>query len=94
VTQDEALRGAFRTKGLRNVAETAPYLHTGHLRTLTEVVELYNQGGAEQGFAGAKDAKIVPLNLTAEEVADLAAFLETLTGQPIPEHLRRAPPPP
>lgn len=94
VTQDEPLRGAFRTKGLRNVGETAPYLHTGHLRTLEEVVELYNHGGAGEGFAGVKDPKIVPLNLTSQEVGDLVAFLETLTGQPIPEHLRRPPPAP
>ena len=91
VKQENALRGAFRTKGLRNVAMTGPFLHTGHLDTLEEVVELYNQGGAESGFAGVKDPKLKPLNLTQQEVEDLVVFLETLTGQPIPEELRRPP---
>jgi cytochrome c peroxidase len=91
VTQDEALLGAFRTKGLRSVAETAPFMHTGHLATLQEVVELYNDGGAESGFAGAKDALIQPLNLTPQEIQDLVAFLESLTGEPVPEALRRDP---
>lgn len=91
VRRDEALRGAFRTKGLRNVAMTAPYLHTGHLGTLEDVVDLYDQGGAASGFAGVKDPKIKPLNLTQQERDDLVAFLQTLTGQPIPEELRLDP---
>ena len=36
---DTKLKGAFRTKGIRNVAMTAPYMHTGHIGTLKEVVQ-------------------------------------------------------
>jgi cytochrome c peroxidase len=87
VAQEEKLKGAFRTKGLRSVAKTGPFLHTGHLTTLKEVVELYNQGGDDKGFAGTKDELLKPLNLSPEEVLDLAAFLEALTGEPVPEKL-------
>lgn len=89
VTKDEKLMGAFRTKGLRSVAETGPFMHTGHLATLREVVEFYNAGGGEAGtYAGTKDELMVPLNLSEQEIDDLVAFLETLTGDPIPAALQ------
>ncbi len=84
VSKDPALEGAFRTKGLRNVAMTPPYMHTGHIETLREVVEFYNLGGADSEFAGEKDELMVPLNLSDQEVSDLVAFLESLTGEPVP----------
>ncbi|MDI3288581.1 cytochrome c peroxidase [Polyangium sp. 15x6] len=87
VTKDAKLTGAFRTKGLRSVAKTGPFMHTGHLATLREVVEFYNVGGADKDFAGTKDPLMVPLNLTPQEIDDIVAFLETLTGDPIPEAL-------
>lgn len=84
ITREPALAGAFRTKGLRNVAMTGPYMHTGHLKTLREVVEFYNVGGAESGYAGTKDPLMKPLQLTESEIDDLVAFLEALTGTPVP----------
>jgi cytochrome c peroxidase len=87
VTKDEKLRGAFRTKGLRSVAHTGPFMHTGHIATLREVVEFYNEGGGSKDFAGTKDELMVPLNLTPQEIDDIVAFLETLTGTPIPAAL-------
>jgi cytochrome c peroxidase len=83
VMQEEKWRGAFRTKGLRSVAQTAPFLHTGHLATLKEVVAFYNEGGDASGFAGTKDRRMRPLNLTPGEIDDIVAFLEALTGDPI-----------
>jgi cytochrome c peroxidase len=80
--------GKFRTPGLRTVAQTAPYMHTGALATLDEVVEYYWRGGGE----GAEDhPAIAPLDLTADDMRDLVAFLETLTGEPIAESLRTPP---
>jgi cytochrome c peroxidase len=76
----ETMNGQFRTPTLLNIAETYPYFHTGQTRTLEEVVDHYNKGGADTGFAGAKDAKLKPLDLTDGEKADLVAFLKTLTG--------------
>lgn len=84
----ESDKGRFRTKSLRGVAETGPYLHNGSLKTLDEVVHFYNLGGASSGFSGVKDARIVPLNLSAAEEADLVEFLKALTGEPVPTELR------
>jgi cytochrome c peroxidase len=79
----EADRGAFRTKNLRGVADTAPYEHNGVFATLNEVVDFYSKGGGEGGFVGTKDEKLKPLNLTDAEKADLVAFLQTLSGEAI-----------
>ena len=75
-------RGTWRTPGLRDVALTGPYMHTGMYATLREVIEHYNKGGVVDGGEqiGTLDPKIKPLNLTAQEVDDLVAFLETLTS--------------
>ncbi len=72
-------RGAFRTPTLRQVAQTAPYMHDGSLATLEEVIELYDRGGDANPWL---DAEMQPLNLTPQEKADLVAFLRTLTGEP------------
>jgi len=76
-TQDPADRWKFRTPGLRNVAVTAPYMHNGTLPTLEAVVDYYDRGGFEHPQ---QDERIRPLGLSAAEKADLAAFLQALTG--------------
>jgi cytochrome c peroxidase len=90
--EDTSTKGQFRTKSLLNVAETGPYFHNGSASTLEEVVEHYNIGGAEPGsYAGTIDPKVRPLRLSGAEVADLVAFLQSLTGEPVPEEWRRDP---
>jgi cytochrome c peroxidase len=84
VAATEADKGKFRTKNLRQIADTGPYMHTGHLTTLREVVEFYNDGGGTNEFSANLDPRIVPLNLTTEEIDAIVAFLETLSG-PVPE---------
>jgi cytochrome c peroxidase len=91
VTKDEALIGAWRTRGLRQVAETAPYMHTGQFATLEEVIDFYDQGGHSEGFHGTRDAIIQPLNLSTDEKSDLVEFLRSLTGQELPVELLRSP---
>jgi cytochrome c peroxidase len=72
----------FKTPILRNVALTAPYMHDGSLATLRDVVEHYQVGGAaHEGL----DPKIRPLGLDEEEIRDLVAFLESLTGDNVAE---------
>ncbi len=78
--------GAFKTPGLRNVADTAPYLHDGSEKTLADVVEFYDRGGILNPNL---DPAMVPLNLTSREKRDLVAFLEALTG---PYPVLEAPP--
>lgn len=87
----EADRGAFKTPGLRNVAETGPYFHTGELETLADVIDFYDAGGAASGFVGTTDENIRQLGLTSAERADLEAFLRALTGEPIAKELLEAP---
>lgn len=89
--QADELRGKFRTKSLRHLTETAPYFHDGSMATLRDVVEFYNQGGHATGFPGVKDPRMIQLNLSDEEMKDLVAFLETLTGEPVPERWRLDP---
>ncbi len=68
VTKNEADRHTFKTPTLRNIAQTAPYLHNGEMTDLAEVVKLmaeYQMGRA----------------VTSREVAAITAFLNTLTGE-------------
>jgi cytochrome c peroxidase len=68
--------GVFKTPTLRNVAVTAPYMHDGSFADLEQVIKRYVKGGAHNAN---QDALIKPLNLTDQDVDDLAAFLKTLT---------------
>ncbi|MFP2932443.1 cytochrome-c peroxidase [Pyxidicoccus sp. 3LG] len=79
--KQEELEGAFRTPSLRNVALTAPYMHTGAQATLEEVVDFYNEGGGAAGtFVGRKTETIVPLELTDAEKKALVDLLKSMTG--------------
>jgi cytochrome c peroxidase len=82
ITHDPADQFAFKTPGLRNVALTAPYMHDGSLETLEAVVRFYRAGGGE---LPGRDPLLRPLTLDAEEIADLVAFLESLTGDNVAE---------
>ncbi len=73
VTGQPQDRGQFKTPSLLNVALRAPYMHNGSLATLTEVIDFYDRGGDFD--APNKDQNIRPLNLSAQEKADLLAFL-------------------
>lgn len=76
--------GLWRTKGLRHVAETAPYFRDGQAKTLRDVIEFYDRGGDPAGtFMGTKE--IHPLHLSQQEKHDLEKFLETLTGDVVPQ---------
>lgn len=72
---DELLR-QFKPPSLRNVAERGPYMHAGQFATLAEVLDHYNR--APEAPAGHSELK--PLNLSASEIAELIAFLKTLSG--------------
>lgn len=90
-TKDMADIGKFRAPPLRYVKYTAPYMHNGVFFTLEEVVDFYNQGGDEDPF-GTKTDKIKPLGLSAQEKADLIAFLDSLSGKEILVERPESPP--
>jgi uncharacterized protein (TIGR03437 family) len=75
VTNNQNDQGRFRSVSLRNVELRAPYMHNGRFNTLEEVVEFYNRGGDFPG-ANTNRNEIRPRNLTAQQKADLVAFLK------------------
>lgn len=84
LAQDASQSGAFRTKSLRNLSESGPFMHSGQLATLGDVVSFYNAGGGDASSLGVtKDPLLTPLGLTAQDQTDLVAFLLTLQGEPI-----------
>ncbi len=72
---------AFKTPTVRNTAKTAPYMHNGRYRSLSDVLDFYNKGGGagiglsspEQTLSGK------PLHLSKQEINDIIAFLGALT---------------
>ena len=86
-----AIRGSFKTPGLRNLKFTGPYFHNGSKKSIDEVVDFYNAGGHfNLAFNpdGCKtnnkncvigqvdfDAEITAGVIRPEEVSDVIAFL-------------------
>ncbi|MEE9351131.1 MAG: cytochrome c peroxidase [Thiotrichaceae bacterium] len=87
VTGNNGDNGKFRTPNLRNIANTAPYMHNGVFNTLTEVVEFYNT--RDTTFPDAPEVnqnvdqrgRIGELGLNTNDVDDIVSFLGTLTDQ-------------
>ena len=79
ISEDEKDTGAFKTPHLRNIADSGPYMHDGHLKTLKEVLDFYIGAGNSNDY---RDEEIHELDfLTAQERTDLIAFMEALTGE-------------
>ena len=70
------LIAAFRTPSLRNLENTGPYGHKGQLAALADVLAHYN--AAPDALIGHNEAK--PLGLGNRELAQLEAFLRTLSA--------------
>ncbi len=82
---DPAYDGMFKVPTLRNIALTAPYMHNGVFSTLEQVVSFYNTRDTDSSW-GAPEVKrnvnteeLGDLGLTPTEVADIVAFLQTLS---------------
>jgi len=80
-TKDEADRGMWRVPTLLNLTYTAPYMHTGSVKTLPEAVRVMAS---------------TQLNRTLDDaqVGDVVAFLESLTGKFPQQVMPRLPPTP
>jgi len=87
--EDPALEGAFKTPGLRGVADRPPYMHAGQIATLEQVVRHYVEaphakvGHTELTHMHTSKTKSThveraPIELTNAEAADLVSFLGTL----------------
>jgi cytochrome c peroxidase len=55
-------------------------MHNGMLKTLKDVVAFYNAGGGDDPN---KDPALKPLGLSDKDQANLVAFLEALSGDPL-----------
>ena len=84
VLEADVLKHAFKTPGLRNIVERAPYMHDGSLTTLAEVIDHYDSGFVRRDSLS---DEMKPLELSGEEKADLVAFLETLSSRDDPMDL-------
>jgi cytochrome c peroxidase len=73
---DPHMLGAFKTPSLRNVALRPPYMHAGQIATLLDVMRHYSKAPA--ATVGHSERK--PVAFTANEIADLIAFMDTLNG--------------
>lgn len=90
----QKLRGGFKVPTLRNIADTAPYMHAGNFETLEEATDFYNKGrghAVPDGESLLIHWHIWEPNLTRAEILDIVAFLgalsdTSLTPQ-IPQHL-------
>jgi cytochrome c peroxidase len=80
--------GAFKTPSLRQVSETAPYMHTGELASLEDVLGFYNELPGTV-TVGHRELFLEPLRFKPRELNDLRAFLESLSGEGPPASLRQ-----
>ena len=75
-------QGLFKVPSLRNVARTAPYMHDGRFKTLAQVLDHYDHGAQPSPTLDPllrQPDGTLGIPLTAQERADLVAFLQTLT---------------
>lgn len=93
--------GKFRVPTLREVTKTGPWMHDGSFNTLTEVIEFYSKGNPISSkqrstvhngvqLNSEKSHMLKLLDLTKAEIAQLEAFLGTLstpTTRPVPPKL-------
>ena len=80
--------GRFRTPSLRNVAVTAPYMHDGSIATLHDVLRTHYARAGRAVHAGRvanplRSEFIAGFEISETEIADLVAFLESLTDERI-----------
>jgi cytochrome c peroxidase len=78
--------GKFKVMTLRNIAVTAPYGHNGFFATLEDIVHFYNTRDVPAAnwppaevLQNMNSRELGNLGLSAQEEADLVAFLKTLT---------------
>jgi cytochrome c peroxidase len=90
VLGDAGENGKFKTPTLRNIALTAPYGHNGYFKSLKDIVDFYNTRDVpgsgwpapevpQNVYELGDEGPLGDLDLTADEVDAIVAFLHTLT---------------
>jgi cytochrome c peroxidase len=77
LTKKDTDKDIFKVPSLRNVAKTHPYFHDGSVKDLKEAIKIMGKTQLNK-------------DLTEQEVASIASFLEALTGD-IPEETKKMP---
>jgi cytochrome c peroxidase len=81
VTMNEVDKNVWRVPTLRNLIYTAPYMHNGAVKTLDEAVRVMAKTQLNK-------------DLSKQDVEDMVAFLEALTGEFSKQEMPRLPPTP
>lgn len=76
----DAAIGLFKTPGLRDLGHSGPYLHTGKVDTVEDVVRFYVDVSMRARGAGIRNGaeELTRMRIGTEDVAPLAAFLRAL----------------
>lgn len=83
-------RGGFKVPTLRNIAKTAPYMHSGGLKDLREATEFYNKGRGHAVPEG--EDLLIHWHIWEPELQDkeidlIVEFLQTLTDESLTPQL-------
>lgn len=74
------MAGTFKIPTLRNVELTGPFMHNGSMKSLEEVIDFYDRGGNLIN-ANHFETFVFPQGFSAQDKADLVAFLKSLTDE-------------
>ncbi len=86
INEKEEEIGKFKVPSLRNISLTAPYMHDGSLKTLSEVIEHYSKGGNKHVN---QSVIIQPFILSSQEKKEIISFLESLVDTTYLKELRK-----
>ncbi|MBG84045.1 MAG: hypothetical protein CMJ40_05805 [Phycisphaerae bacterium] len=91
LARNSELWGAFRTPSLRNLNQTAPYMHQGQFESLREVLVFYNTLEEMVVLDHHQETVLQPLGFTENQLDDLESFLMTLSSPELAPELTRKP---
>lgn len=80
-------KGKFKTPSLRDVMKTGPWLHDGSITQVADLIEHYNRITQRNRT----DKLLVPLHLSSVEKADILAFLQSISSDPVPFNVPQLP---
>ena len=72
--------GVMKTPTLRDVTKSAPYMHDGSVKSLTEATQVCGNGGRYTHNVQNKSTFIIDRKLTKAEIGKITSFLKTLEG--------------
>ncbi|GAB2507652.1 cytochrome-c peroxidase [Lysobacter humi (ex Lee et al. 2017)] len=85
--EDPSMEGAFKTPGLRGVADRPPYMHAGQIASLRGVIAHYVAApkaatGQSELLSRGHGLRRARIRLSERDIADLEAFLGALSPEP------------